>query len=256
MKPLSYREFSNIFGDLGVTYWTKYNYLENPFKNRTVNGITNITITNVTLARPENNRCYAVNIADILTTDNNTAWCYGWSNYEIISNSSSESTIPTKPSIAITNTKNVYVNLPGVECTKEAYDRYLAEHPLIIYYYSSNTWSGFICDTVTAAFCFYQDGIQWPSSDTGRDFPVVRDVQGKYKWVGNLGFTADYDNYPEDLLIGCGSGGRQTGMHRIYFKDTSYNLNANEFKANELPRAVVWTKTADAVAVANEEETK
>ena len=253
MKHLSYNQFSNIFGDLGITYWTKYNYLENPFKNQTINGVTNKTFTSITLARPENNRCYVANIADIITTDINTVWCFGWSNYDIISDRSSGWTIPTNPSIAIAESKNLYVNLPGVDTTKEAYDAYLEKHPLIIYYYSSNTWSGSICTTVATAQCFYLDGAQWPTSDTGKDFPIMRDVQGKYKWIGNLGFTTNYANNPNDLLIGCGSGGLQQDMHRIYFKNTSYKLNASEFVEGELPRAVVWTKTADAVVASDEE---
>ena len=145
---MSYDRFKNTFGELGVAKWRAF-LMDNAYlPDGTYNGITKKTITSVNSPRVSDNRCYLGYYPKVIGVESDTAWPYGFSNYEILSEDEHYETKPNKTAISVTSGHNIYIRIKDLAYTKEAYDAYLAKHPVVLYYYDSSVYSGSIVSTM------------------------------------------------------------------------------------------------------------
>jgi len=222
MKHLSYRQFKNIFGDLGVTAWTKFNWLSNGLPDGEYNGITKVTYT----ALPNNAVAQVGGFywnMNVIPTTSDKVWSYGFSNWPIIATQQWGN--KNKDLIGISNVMNIHIE--GLERTKEAYNAYLKEHPLIIYYYDKNEWGG----TIITDGVFDSDDHYLYKVVTGAQNKEVKDVQGEF----------------ENMTLPSPSWGRLKDKHiassltndYVLIRDNSINTY-NQFLNKYLPRAIVY----------------
>lgn len=243
-KHISYRQFKNIFGDLGVTYWTKYNWLSNGLPDGEYNGITKVTID----GSEENWNYFAGGKILFLRNDfvippvsSDLVWQYGFSNYEIGSRLSQDdptdhvymSVESSAQSVAERDRGAICIKFPNSFTSQAKMKEYLKEHPIILYYYDRNIWGGEIVNSVTAG----QENLYYVSSDiTNR---AIRDVKGDFEGVSPMTSSELHDS-PLDLVV-CNNPSNRS----IYFKDDSIGLNATEFNAKYCPRAIVYKLLPD-----------
>lgn len=239
-KHISYRQFKNIFGDLGLTAWVKYNWLSNGLPDGEYNGITKVTFEDISdwsFVSDTRQIAYLRNSFIIPPSSQAETWAYGFSNYKIITRSEMDNAVNV-PSIAIDGGTNVQdrgaicVKIPNCD-TKAKVAAYLKDHPIILYYYNRNVWGGEIVNSVTAG----QENLYYVSSDiTNR---AIRDVKGDFESVSPMTSSELHDS-PLDLVV-CNNPSNRS----IYFKDDSIGLNATEFNAKYCPRAIVYKLLPD-----------
>lgn len=247
---MSYDRFKNTFGELGVAAWRGFLMDNDSLPDGTYNGITKKTINNpyftAFIKVPAGDyRASIVNPGAILPADESERWGYGFSNYIIWSADNVWSIAATQPVICFHVVENkLEVKVPNITTIDEL-KAYLAKHPIVLYYYDSSVWNGAIvsADMVNVANCFYTIDATDTTMPTGVN--QILDAQGKYHWYGNIGYTISYKEYDADLMIGAGFNMSDSINRRVNFKNNAYTLDSTglaQFRADELPRAIVWKK--------------
>lgn len=141
MKHLSYRQFKNIFGDWGVTAWVKFNWLSNGLPDGTYNGITKVTIKTVTNIN-NNKRALINSVMPIAPADNNAVWQYGFASLKIISGNASLQGV-TYNNVSVDANGYMFIQIPSIAQTKEAYEAYLNKYPVVFYFYDRRTYGAY-----------------------------------------------------------------------------------------------------------------
>jgi hypothetical protein len=241
---MSYDRFKNTFGDLGVAKWRAFLMDNNNLPDGTYNGITKVTISYAIGINSQYNFVY-FSVASkpyIPPASNSEVWQYGFVNYTLIHRDGIDYDVAA-PSVCITNKSILAFKVPNLT-TLDEYNAYLAKHPIVLYYYDSSVYTGSIvtADKMDVAHCFYTTNATDTTMPVGTNTDI-HDVLGKYHWYGNVGGTVSYKEYDADLMIGAGYNSGDSTNHRVSFKNNAYTLDATgltQFKANELPRAIVW----------------
>lgn len=231
MKHLSYRQFKNIFGDWGVTAWVKFNWLSNGLPDGTYNGITKVTIKTITNIN-NNKRALINSVMPIAPADNNTVWQYGYASLKIISGNASYQGV-TYNNVSVDANGYMFIQIPSIAQTKEAYEEYLNKYPVVFYFYDRREWVGSIVNYVSGGVTV----IYTLQPQTFRK--DVRDVLGTFETKPTMNNT-DVLESSDDLFI-CSTN--MNGYNEIYFKDNSIGTGesgARAFIRKYCPRPIVY----------------
>ena len=247
---MSYDRFKNTFGDLGVAKWRAFLMDNNNLPDGTYNGITKVTINklpanhNTMDAKGRFAFSFSLNKykSFIPPSSNDDVWQYGFTNWNLLYVNKTWSENAT--CCGMTTNGYMYIKVYPQLSSEDEFNAYLAKHPLVLYYYDSSVYSGAIvtADKMYVTSCFYTHDATDATMPVGTNTDM-HDVLGKYHWYGNVGYTSSYKAYDADLMIGAGVGSGESTYHRVNFKNNAYTLDETgltQFKANELPRAIVW----------------
>lgn len=243
-EHLSYRHFKNIFGDLGVTAWTKFNWFSNGLPDGEYNGITKVTLKRniqwVGYDYPSGFGIYVRSIPVIEPDSTSQLWGYGFSNLKILQYTAFNQPI-IETCIAVHPDGSVNIHIEGLN-TFGDYMEYLDEHPIILYYYDRNVWGGVMIPSCLPgsgdSAYFYQNQV-FKNVE-------IRDVRGDFEYIDvHENSSTSLNNYRRNVIASSRSVGE------LYFKDISIQHSAYTFNNKWMPRAVVYKlSSAQALSLA------
>lgn len=254
LEHLSYRQFKNIFGDLGVTAWIKFNWLSNGLPDGEYNGITKraLTVNNSWSLGPNGNSVYISALIYPIPSDAiNKKWTYGFSNYPIVSRNDIDTT-PTI-SICVSNTGSIIFRNPNLH-TKDEYIEYTKKHPIILYYYDNRVWGGLELKNFNLGYrrinesphkVVYTMDIsdRYPSPQpTEKQYQVIRDVHGN---MPTKNITAWYEAPLYDV-----SAYMFTQTNRAIYIAFPYDLSESNIRTWLSHRVIVYLKNTQSPAQA------
>lgn len=238
MKHLSYRQFKNIFGDWGVTVWVKFNWLSNGLPDGTYNGITKVTIKTIT--NINNKRALINSVMPIAPADNNTVWQYGYASLKIISGNASYQGVPYN-NVSVDANGYMFIQIPSIAQTKEAYEEYLNKYPVVFYFYDRRTYGAYTItqDTTLEPYSTTGDGntlysINNITPDMAKiSTQIVDEIRLEGYDVGN----ANIWNFIPHAIIQYSWKGRP-----VWIRDQEFHNNAAGLKNKVINKTVYFVK--------------